>query len=80
MLLIVPMVFLSGIIVPIEFMPPFLQTAARIMPLTAAVELFQAVYLRQTDFPGLIGLFAPLIAVGLTCTVYTYIYRSRRKQ
>ncbi|MDO8634445.1 MAG: ABC transporter permease [archaeon] len=80
LLLIVPMVFLSGIIVPIEFMPPFLETTARIMPLTAAVELFQAVYLRQTDFFGLLGLFAPLIAIGLICTVYTYIYRSIKKQ
>ena len=79
LLLIVPMVFLSGIIVPIEFMPPFLETIARVMPLTSAVELFQAVYLKQTDILSLFALSAPLIGVGVFCTAYTYIYRLRKK-
>lgn len=80
LLLIVPMVFLSGIIVPIEFMPPFLEAIARVMPLTSAVELFQAVYLKETNVFGLFSLSIPLIIVGVFCTFYTYVHRSAKKQ
>ncbi|MCX6800694.1 MAG: ABC transporter permease [Candidatus Diapherotrites archaeon] len=39
LLIIVPMLFLSGAILPIEFMKPFMQLVSRAMPLTAANNL-----------------------------------------
>ena len=38
-LVLTPMTFLSGVYFPVEQMPPWLQVVARVLPLTAAVEL-----------------------------------------
>jgi ABC-2 type transport system permease protein len=60
-----PLMFLSGIFFPIQFMPDFLQAIARLMPLT-----YLADGLRQTMVGGVA--FAPLwvdFAVLAVCLV-----------
>jgi len=56
-----PMMFLSGVFFPIEFMPDFLQTIARIIPLT-----YLADALRQVMVGG--AAFAPLWVCALVLT------------
>ncbi len=79
LLFIVPMLFLSGIIVPIEFMPDFLATIARVLPLTASIELLQATYLRQQQIVNLLTTMLPLIIVSIFCLAFTYFYMHQKK-
>ncbi|MFA5357535.1 MAG: ABC transporter permease [archaeon] len=46
LLVIVPMLFLSGAILPLEFMKPFMQSISRVMPLTAANNLLVSVIVK----------------------------------
>lgn len=78
LLLIVPMLFLSGILVPLEFMPPFLGALARVLPLTAGIEVLQAVYLRNAPLTGLAESVFPLVGITLFCIVTTYLHRKKK--
>ena len=49
LLLIVPMLFVSGIIVPLELMPGFVSALASVLPLTAANSLLIGVIVKSGD-------------------------------
>lgn len=59
MTMIWPMFFLSGLFVPIEFMPKYMQTLAQIFPTTYAMSAFRGVIVRGE---GLLAI-APSLAV-----------------
>jgi lipooligosaccharide transport system permease protein len=46
-LVMTPMTFLSGVYFPLDQMPPWLQTVAHVLPLTAAVELVRPLIIGQ---------------------------------
>jgi ABC-type multidrug transport system permease subunit len=47
LLLVVPMLFLSGIVLPLEFMDPVMRTLSMLLPLTAANTLLTDVIARD---------------------------------
>ncbi|MFH1560056.1 MAG: ABC transporter permease [Chloroflexota bacterium] len=70
-LVLAPQVFLSGVILPVEDMPGYLQAIARVLPLTYAVEGLQDIMLRgQTlsdvgqELAVLAGLAVALLALA----------------
>jgi ABC-type multidrug transport system permease subunit len=50
LLAIIPMLFLSGIIVPLDLMAPFMQMASLILPLTAANNLLLGIIVKDLAF------------------------------
>lgn len=74
-LVILPQVFLSGLLWPVQEMPAWLQTVARVMPLTYAIEALTSIMVRgqtlATIWPNLAVLlaFATIIAILAATTV-----------
>jgi len=62
-----PMIALCGLFVPLESLPPALQAAARVLPLTYAVSLLQGIW-KGEAWSAHIGDVAALIAVFGICT------------
>lgn len=62
-----PMIGLTGLFVPIDSLPPALQTLARVLPLTYAVSLLQGIW--QGDaWSAHVGDVAALAVVFVVCT------------
>jgi ABC-type multidrug transport system permease subunit len=72
LLAIIPMLFLSGIIVPLDLMAPFMQMASLILPLTAANNLLLGIIVKDLAFFDSIielsVLFA-IILIGILVTL-----------
>ena len=66
-LILYPMIGLSGLFVPIESLPPVLQTAARAMPITYAVSLLEGIW-RGDAWAAHVGDLVALAIVFLACT------------
>lgn len=66
-LILYPMLGLSGLFVPIDALPPMLQTAARVLPLTYAVSLLRGIW-RGEGWTAHAGDVAALTLVFLVCT------------
>jgi ABC-2 type transport system permease protein len=62
-----PMMFLSGTFFPIETMPPFLQSIARLIPLTYLADALRQVMVGGTAFAPLAVCFGVLVAWGVGC-------------
>jgi ABC-2 type transport system permease protein len=62
-----PMIGLSGLFVPVESLPPALQTVARALPLTYAVSLLKGIW-RGEAWSSHLGDVAALVAVFVVCT------------
>ena len=62
-----PMIALSGLFVPIASLPPVLQTAARVMPLTYAVSLLEGIW-RGDPWSAHAGDLLALAIVFVVCT------------
>jgi len=62
-----PMIALSGLFVPIASLPPVLQTAARVMPLTYAVSLLEGIW-RGDAWSAHAGDLLALAIVFVVCT------------
>ena len=62
-----PMIALSGLFVPIASLPPMLQTAARVMPLTYAVSLLEGIW-RGDAWSAHAGDLLALAIVFVVCT------------
>ena len=62
-----PMIALSGLFVPIASLPPVLQTAARVMPLTYAVSLLEGIW-RGDAWSAHAGDLLALTIVFVVCT------------
>ena len=63
-----PMLGLSGLFVPIDALPPMLQQAARVLPLTYAVSLLRGVW-RGEGWSNHIGDVGALALTFVVCTV-----------
>jgi ABC-2 type transport system permease protein len=61
MLFIIPMIFLSGIFIPVEVMPSFIRDLASILPLSLASRLFQGAMLEGALTANLFWLMAGLV-------------------
>ena len=66
-LILYPMLGLSGLFAPIDALPPMLQTAARVLPLTYAVSLLRGIW-RGEGWTAHTGDVAALTLVFLVCT------------
>lgn len=66
-LVIYPMLGLSGLFVPVDSMPPMLQTVARALPFTYAVSLLRGIW-RGESWAGHTGDVAALTLMFLLCT------------
>jgi ABC-2 type transport system permease protein len=62
-----PMIGLSGLFVPLESLPPVLQTVARILPLTYAVSLLQGIW-KGDAWSAHMGDLAALALAFIVCT------------
>lgn len=62
-----PMIFLSGATIPLELFPEPMQTAAKILPLTWAVELLRATWTESVD-PNWTTSIAVLFGTTLVCS------------
>jgi ABC-2 type transport system permease protein len=71
-----PMVALSGLFVPIDSMPPAMQTVARLMPLTYAVSLLRGIWngdawsMHTRDVAALVVVF--LVCTALSSRVFRW--------
>jgi ABC-2 type transport system permease protein len=64
--LMYPMIALSGLFVPIDAMPPAMQTLARLTPLTYAVSLLRGIWNGET-WSAHVGDIGALVVVFLVC-------------
>jgi ABC-2 type transport system permease protein len=69
-LIVYPMLGISGLFVPVDSLPPVLQAAARVLPLTYAVSLLRGVWhgagwlAHASDVAVLTGIFVALTAIS----------------
>ncbi|MBZ5753849.1 ABC transporter permease [Metabacillus sp. DBTR6] len=72
MVIFFPMLFLSGIAMPVEILPQFLQDASKWLPMTHFVELAQGVW--NGDALTVFGLELLILTVfGLVCVVLAFL-------
>ncbi len=62
-----PMIGLSGLFVPIEYMPPAMRAVAQVLPLTYAVRLLQGIW-NGDSWPAHMGDVAALALLFVICT------------
>jgi ABC-2 type transport system permease protein len=67
-LILYPMLGLSGLFVPVESLPPTLQTIARAQPMTYAVSLLRGIW-RGEGWVNHLGDVAVLALMFLVCTM-----------
>jgi ABC-2 type transport system permease protein len=66
-IILYPMIALSGLFVPVESLPPVLQTVARVLPLTYTVSLLQGIW-KGDAWSAHVGDVAALAVVFGVCT------------
>lgn len=66
-----PMLFLSGMTMPLELMPKALQNFSRFVPMTHSVKLFQGIWLGKhiIDFPLELSV---IIGITMVCIVLSF--------
>jgi ABC-2 type transport system permease protein len=79
-LALAPQVFLSGVILPVEQMPIYMEGIARALPLTYAVEGMKDIMLKGQGLEGVVKELSVLLgfAVALLTLAATTIKRSQR--
>lgn len=65
LLILLPMLFLSGIIFPIEFMPQPVDMIASVLPLSVAINILSGIMIKSASLGELIGEFALLLVPAL---------------
>jgi ABC-2 type transport system permease protein len=75
---LVPMVYLSGFIFPIENMPPAIQAITTLIPLRYFLVIVRGIFLKGVGFDVLWTQFAALAAWGLTALTLA-AYRSHKR-
>jgi ABC-2 type transport system permease protein len=68
-LVMVPMIYLSGLIFPVENMPPVIQKATVIIPLKYYAHILRGIFLKGADLSMLWRDAAALLAIGTTVLV-----------
>ncbi len=66
-IILYPMIALSGLFLPLDSLPPAVQTVARLLPLSYAVSLLKGIWKGETWWAHF-GDVAALLAVFVTCT------------
>ena len=66
-IILYPMVAISGLFMPVESLPPVLHALARMLPLTYAVRLLQAIWDGE-PWSAHLGDVAALVAIFVVCT------------
>jgi ABC-2 type transport system permease protein len=75
---LVPMVYLSGFVFPIENMPPAIQAVTTLVPLRYFLVIVRGIFLKGIGFDLLWPQFAALAAWGVTVLTLA-AYRSRKR-
>lgn len=70
LLVILPLFFLSGAIIPLDFVNPVVQTFSKWLPLTIAITVFQEILIKGTLIEGILIELGGLIIVGLVMAAY----------
>ncbi len=78
LLVSLPLIFLTGIIFPLELMPSFMRGLARAVPLTYAVEALSGVMLRGEGVAGVVSDWLALLGFGLFFPVLGSVLVRRR--
>ncbi|MBU1120935.1 ABC transporter permease [Candidatus Micrarchaeota archaeon] len=78
LLVMVPLLFLSGIVFPIDFMPSFMQGICNLLPLTVTNELITGVMVRGTSIFLLIPLIALLLIPSIILLIFSMFYQQRK--
>ncbi len=65
LLVLIPMLFLSGMVFPIEFMPQPIDAIASVLPLTAATNILSGIMTRGLPLAALLSDFAVLLTPSL---------------
>jgi ABC-type multidrug transport system permease subunit len=73
LLLIVPMLFLSGIIVPLEFTSPVIKEGAAYLPLTVANELLKAIILKGIPLVHLLEELFVILMLPIIIFIYVIL-------
>lgn len=62
-----PMLFLSGAALPLQMLPPFLQTFAQVLPLTHVIKLLQGLWLggHLWDYPVQLAVLTGVLICGI---------------
>lgn len=74
-IILAPQIFLSGAILPVEQLPSYFQTAAKVLPLTYAIDALREIMLRGRTLAdvwsdlGALALFAAVLVALATATV-----------
>jgi len=79
LLVSVPLVFLSGMILPTSFMPGFIRAFSEVLPLTVAMELITGILVRGTPLMYLIPEVLLLLIPALLIIAFTLIWPKIRK-
>lgn len=77
-MLLLPSIFLSGYFFPIDAMPPFLQAASRLIPLTYVLVIVRSIVLKGSGFALLSGEVTALAAFGLGVMVLASVRFRKR--
>ncbi len=80
LLIIVPLIFLSGMILPTSFMPPFIKVISEILPLTIATELITAILVRGTPLFFLLPQVLLLVVPAVLMIVFSLIYPKMKEK
>jgi ABC-2 type transport system permease protein len=76
-----PMMFLSGVLFPIETMPPVLQAISKVLPLTYAVDALRKVMILGAGLEAILWPLAILITLGVvTMTLGVPLFRRAVKR
>jgi ABC-2 type transport system permease protein len=75
------MMFLSGVLFPIETMPPVLQAISKVLPLTYAVDALRKVMILGAGLEAILWPLAILITLGVvTMTLGVPLFRRAVKR
>ena len=77
LLIIVPMLFLSGIILPVEFMEPFMQVISGLMPLTVANNLLVGIIIKGSLLVEMVKEVAILLGIFVVISLIILFKKSR---
>ncbi len=74
LLISIPLIFLSGMILPTSFMPSFIRAFSEILPLTVATELITSILVRGSSLQFLLPQILLLVVPALIMIAVTLIY------
>ena len=80
LLISVPLIFLSGMILPTSFMPSFVRAFSEVLPLTVAMSLITGILVRSTPLIYLLPEILLLLVPALAIIAFTLIWPKIREK